>query len=73
MNNPRDENYILNGFFISLKKLCTMSVYLRRHRLSSSSPGCKSKFIISPIKEKFTDCFDIWFYLSDVCLDKIDL
>ena len=36
MNNPRDENYILNGIFITLKKLCTMSVYLRIHRLSSS-------------------------------------
>ena len=38
MNNPRDENYILNGIFITLKKLCTtcMSVYLRIHRLSGS-------------------------------------
>ena len=36
MNNPRDENYILNGIFITLKKLCTMSVYLRIHRLSDS-------------------------------------
>ena len=42
MNNPRDENYILNGIFITLKKLCTMSVYLRIHRLSGSRGAIQS-------------------------------